>query len=114
MTDISSSFVLYIKKEDVIYKHIYIYISTYIHIYICLIMHLDLDELSNHWQTRVCGYAKERKEVGHGGECVLLARERGVYALSDRPTSRERSFPSCRCAHRLDKNIYIYANVYIV
>jgi len=47
-------------KKNYLQTQIYI-LCLCIYVYMFTTIRLDLNKLSNHWQTRECGYMKERK-----------------------------------------------------
>lgn len=47
-------------KKNYLQTQIYI-LCLCIYVYMFTAIRLDLNKLSNHWQTRECGHAKERK-----------------------------------------------------
>lgn len=48
-------------KKNYLQTHIYIHMRICIYVYMFITLRLDLNKLSNHWQTRECGHAEERK-----------------------------------------------------
>lgn len=50
----------FVCKKNYLQTHIYI-LCLCIYVYMFTTIRLDLNKLSNHWQTRECGHAEERK-----------------------------------------------------
>lgn len=66
-------------------------------------IHLDLNKLSNHWQTRECGHAEERKVDAQCANTILRVPSHVGIALS-RLTPHNR-FSLLPLYARINKNI---------
>lgn len=57
LTHTTNIFQFYLVYKKIIYKRIYTYVCIGTYVYMFTTIHLDLNKLSNHWQTRECGHA---------------------------------------------------------